>query len=287
VNKLSTGVDASVIKTSYQTTLARIEQHEIRSPVWVTWLILIGTVLLWVVTASQAAQLAGAYTFQAIVHHIMLNAWDVQPKDDGVISVVLLRYGAKENTLILQGQYWRFLAPVFLHVNALHLILNMANFVFLGMYLERLFGHIRFLLIYLLSGVISCIASFLFSPDAISVGASGAILGLVGAYGAFILVHRRAMVWGGMFAIMTLILVIGINLTVGLLIPGVDNSAHIGGIVGGCVLGWEFTPFYRKLSSGKLIDTHSLSWRWPLALLTIVGTLLLTVLALYLGGAKS
>src|SRR5262249_28232887 len=141
--------------------------------------------------ASRASQLAGAYTFSAIVQHILLNAWDVQPKDNAAISTVLLQYGAKEDALILQGQYWRFLAPVFLHMNALHLILNMANFVFLGMYLERLFGPVRFLLIYLLSGVISCIASFLFLPDAASVGASGAILGLVGAYGAFILVHRR------------------------------------------------------------------------------------------------
>ena len=217
----------------------------------------------------------------------MLNAWEVQPKDDTVIYTVLLHYGAKENTLILQEQYWRFLTPVFLHVNALHLILNMTNFVFLGRYLERLFGHVRFLLIYLLSGFISCIASFLFSPNATSVGASGAILGLVGAYGAFILVHRRAMIQGGLFTIIVLVVVIGINLGIGFIIPDVDNSAHIGGLAAGFVLGWEFTPLYRSLPSGKLVDTHSLSWRWPLALLTIVGTLLLAVLALYLSGTKS
>jgi rhomboid protease GluP len=273
------------IKISYQTALARTTQQETSSPVWITWLILVGTVLLWVITASQVAQLAGAYRFQGIVQHILLNAWDVQPKDEAVVSAVLVRYGAKENTLLLQGQYWRFLVPIFLHVNMLHLILNMANFVVLGRYLERLFGHTRFLLIYLLNGVVSCIASFLFAPDAISVGASGAIMGLVGAYGAFILMHRRAVVRGGMLAL--IILVIGINLGIGFVIPGVDNSAHVGGLVGGFVLGWEFAPFYKRLPEGKLVDRHSFFWRWPLALLTILGTLLLAALALYLKGTKS
>jgi membrane associated rhomboid family serine protease len=291
VNKFPAATNASVriqqIKISHKMALARTGQHEVRSTVWVTLLILMGTVLLWVVTASQAAQIAGGYTLQAIVQHIVLNAWDIQPKDDMVISQVLLHYGAKENNHIMQGEYWRFLTPVFLHVNALHLILNMANFVFLGMYLERLFGHIRFLLVYLLGGIISCIASFLFSPDALSVGASGAILGLVGAYAAFVLVHRRAMAGGGLFAIIILIIVISINLGIGFVIPNVDNAAHIGGLVGGFVLGWEFTPFYKKSPSGELVDTHSLSRRWPLALLTILGTLLLAMLALYLSGTKS
>jgi rhomboid protease GluP len=272
------------IKTSYRMALARV--REPHSPVWITCLIAIATVLLWVITASQAAQLAGAHTFYAIAQHILLNAWDIQPKDNAVITTVLLQYGAKENTLILQGQYWRFLTPVFLHVSLFHLVLNMLNFVLLGLYLERLFGPIRFLLIYLLSGVISCIASFLFSADAVSAGASGAIMGLVGAYSAFIVVHRKAMAWGGLFAILVLILVIGINLAIGFIIPNVDNSAHIGGLVGGGILGWEFTPFYKTLPSGKLADVHSFSCRWPLALLTIVGTLLLAFLALYLSGTQ-
>jgi len=291
VNKLPSVANASAhtqqIQTSYQAALARTRQHETSYPAWITWFILIGTVLLWVITASQIAQQAGAYGFQGIVQHILLNAWNVQPKDDSAVSAVLLRYGAKDDTLILQGQYWRFLAPLFLHVNLLHLVLNMVNFVVLGRYLERLFGHARFLLIYLLSGVVACIASFLFAPDAISVGASGAIMGLVGAYSAFIIVHRQAMVRGGLFAIITLVVVIGLNLGIGFVIPDVDNAAHIGGLVAGFVLGWEFTPFYKRLPEGKLVDVHSVLWRWPLALLTILGTLLLAILALYLKGTKS
>jgi hypothetical protein len=79
-----------------------------------------------------------------IMQRIVLNAWTLYPPDEKVIGEVLLRDGAKDNRLILSGQYWRFLAPVFLHVNALHLIINMANFVFLGLFLERLCGHTRF-----------------------------------------------------------------------------------------------------------------------------------------------
>jgi rhomboid protease GluP len=123
-------------------------------------------------------------------------------------------------------------------------------------------------------------------PQEVSVGASGAIFGLVGAYSIFVLIHRRAFPRSGIPALLWLVIVIGINLSIGLFVTNVDNYAHVGGLLSGCLLGWWFTPLYRLApdGSGKLIDAHSLARRWPLALLTIIGTMILAIIALHFGG---
>ena len=249
---------------------------------WATWIIAIATICVWCFTAYQVALAAGARTLYAVLANVLNNAINIQ--DNDALTNVLITYGAKDNTLIIQGQYWRFVTPIFLHANLLHVGLNMLNFVVLGVFIERLVGHLRFLLIYLLTGIISIIASFYFMPQEISVGASGAIFGLVGAYSVFVLTHRRAFRHNGIPTLLWLVLVIGVNLSIGLFIPNVDNYAHLGGLLSGCLLGWEFTPLYRLSSNKALIDIHSLSRRWPLALLTIAGTLILAILARYLIG---
>ena len=150
---------------------------------WVTWIITVGTTAIWCFTAYQVALASGAHSFHDIISNILNNAQNAD---------VLIKYGAKDNSAILAGQYWRFVTPIFLHANLLHVGLNMLNFFILGIFIERLFGHLRFLLIYLVTGVISVIASFYFAPQEVSVGASGAIFGVVGAYSVFIVMHRRA-----------------------------------------------------------------------------------------------
>ncbi|GLV58769.1 hypothetical protein KDH_55990 [Dictyobacter sp. S3.2.2.5] len=270
-----------------QSYRAALSYYRTRAPLarisWGTWLIVIGSSLIWCFTATQVAQAMGAHSLGAILNHMLNNAINTQPGSDEALTTVLIRYGAKENDLILQGQYWRFLTPLFLHANLLHVGLNMLNLVVLGTFLERLVGHLRFLLIYVITGIISIIASFVFAPDVISVGASGAIFGLVGAYSIFVLVHRRAFPRGGLMALLWLVFIIGINLGFGFMIANVDNNAHLGGFISGCLLGWWFTPLYRPAAEQILLDTHRLSRQWPLALLTILGTLLLAILALHLG----
>src|SRR5262249_28054282 len=158
---------------SYQAALARHHaQQGLTRICWVTWTIIAVTTILWVLTASQAALATGAHSVQDIFLHIIRNALTIQPQDDQAISKVLIADGAKYNALIRQGQYWRFITPVFLHVNALHVGLNMLNLLFLGIYLEKLAGHLRLLFIYLVCGVVSIIASFYFAPQELSVGAS-------------------------------------------------------------------------------------------------------------------
>src|SRR5581483_1805326 len=152
---------------------------------WATWLIVVGTLVVWFFTAYQVALAVGAHTLPAVFADIAGTAINVQDKDNDALTRILIAYGAKENTLLLQGQYWRFITPIFLHANALHVGMNMLNLLVLGVFLERILGHLRFLLIYLVTGIISVIASFYFAPREISVGASGAIFGLVGVYSIF------------------------------------------------------------------------------------------------------
>ena len=268
------------VRQSYWTALNNYRTRQGLDRIsWVTWSITIVTIAIWCFTAYQTALMVGTHTLRDVLANIIDNAVNIQDKDVNALTNVLIQYGAKDNSLMLQGQYWRFVTPIFLHENALHVGLNMLNFVVLGVALERLVGHMRFLFIYLITGIISIIASFYFSPQDISVGASGAIFGLVGAYCIFVLVHRRAFPMWGIPALLWLVVIIGINLGVGVVIPNVDNYAHVGGLLSGFCLGWLFMPFYKMSQTRTLEDTHRLARRWPLALLTLAGTVLLASIA--------
>ena len=269
---------------SYQTALYQYKKlHGLARISWGTWFIVSLTIAIWCITAYQVAVLSGAHTLFAILANIMNNAVDI--KDNDALSTVLINYGAKDNDLIVQGQYWRFVTPIFLHANLLHVGLNMLNLAVLGVFLERLVGHLRYLFIYFLTGIVSLITSFYLMPQEISVGASGAIFGLVGAYCIFVLMHRSAFPKHGIPALLWLLFVIGVNLGIGLFVPNVDNYAHLGGLLSGCLLGWWFTPLYTLSPNKTLVDTHSLARRWPLVLLAIAGVLLLAILArLLMGG---
>lgn len=280
-------------RLSYRVAIRRYRQFSrLRRFNWVTWLILLVTVAVWCVTAYQVALAAGAQNLRDVLANVLSDAENAD---------VLVAYGAKYNSAILAGQYWRFVTPIFLHANILHIGLNMLNFVVLGIVIERIFGHLRFLMIYLVTGVISIIASALFMPDEVSVGASGAIFGIVGAYAVFVLVHRRAFPRRGIPTLLWLVIVIGINLAIGLFISNVDNYAHLGGFASGCILGFLFTPRYIMVTENNNVqgammnmqgiedrqdmkDIHSLARRWPLALCVLAATLLLAAASLHFMG---
>ncbi len=145
-------------------------------------------------------------------------------------SEILLQFGAKESYLISQGEYWRLISPIFLHIGFIHFALNNVALHYLGNLTERIYGSFRFLFIYLIGGVIGNISSFLFSPDAIGAGASGSIFALFGALLYFGLNHPNLF-----YRTMgrDIISIIGINLVFGFVVPNIDNFAHIGGLVGG------------------------------------------------------
>lgn len=144
---------------------------------------------------------------------------------------VLIAFGAKVNSLIKAGEIWRLFTSMFLHIGYLHLIFNLYALWSIGPFSEERFGHWRFLVIYIMSGLGGAIASYLFSP-ALSAGASGAIFGLLGALLYFAL--KRPWLWKSGFG-MNLVVVILINFGFGLSQPGIDNFAHLGGLLTGTI----------------------------------------------------
>lgn len=141
----------------------------------------------------------------------------------------LIKYGAKYNPLIIEGEWWRFISPIFIHIGMLHLIMNTLALYYLGSAVEKIYGRLRFLWIYLLSGFTGTLASFVLTEN-IAAGASGAIFGCFGALLYFGIVYPRIF-----FRTMgiNVIVLVGINLIFGFTVPGIDNAGHIGGLIGG------------------------------------------------------
>jgi rhomboid protease GluP len=177
----------------------------------------------------------------------------------------LLAFGAKENTLILNGEWWRFFTPIILHIGIFHLLMNTLALYFLGSAVERIFGRVRFLILYLFAGFAGSLASFLFSSS-ISAGASGAIFGLFGALLFFGLTYPKLFFRTMGTNIITIIL---INLAFGFIVPGIDNAGHIGGLIGGFLASSILSLPNKKLYRNSI--------------LYFVITLLLTIFLLRLG----
>jgi rhomboid protease GluP len=152
-----------------------------------------------------------------------------------------VQYGVKVNELIAAGQLWRLITPVLLHGSALHIGFNMYALYLFGPSLEKHFGHMRFLALYLLAGFGGNVFSMMFT-DALSLGSSTAIFGLMGAHGVFIYQNRE--LFGkqtSRTALNQIIRIAGINLLIGLS-PGIDNWGHVGGLIGGALFAWLGGP---------------------------------------------
>jgi len=155
----------------------------------------------------------------------------------------LVDLGAKVAFLMkYDSEGWRFVSAMFVHAGVLHIVINLIAQVRLGVMLEREWGRIKFLVIYLVSGVSSALMSCLIQPKSVSVGASGAILGAVGAYFAYIILiwktldskTKKVQVIQAVF----MLLVLGLlSLT-----PYIDSSAHLGGVAIGFLLGFALLP---------------------------------------------
>lgn len=145
----------------------------------------------------------------------------------------LINFGANYDVLTKSGEYYRLFTCMFLHIGIMHLICNMYSLYVIGKEVEGLFGKWKYLLIYLLSGICGSMLSLAFSYNTVSAGASGAIFGLLGALLYFGYYYRTYL---GAVMRSSIIPVILFNLIIGFLSSGIDNAAHIGGLVGGILI---------------------------------------------------
>jgi rhomboid protease GluP len=150
----------------------------------------------------------------------------------------LLRWGADYGPLTLGGQPWRLGTNVFVHFGIIHLLANMAALLSSGAVVERLFGPLAFAALYLAAGITGSLASTAIHPLVVSAGASGAIFGVYGALGALVLLQRGAIPavvlsrLGGVAGSF-----IFYNIVYGAAHAGIDNTAHLGGLIGGAAAG--------------------------------------------------
>lgn len=156
--------------------------------------------------------------------------------------LVIQALGAKVNAAIIAGQYWRFVTALFLHGNLVHVAVNCYTLYIIGPEVEAAFGHLRFAALYLLAGVCSILASFLLT-DANSVGASGALFGLMGALAVYLLRNRAAFGALGKRRLQNIGSTLLLNLGLGLL-PFIDSWAHAGGLAGGAALAAVIAPHW-------------------------------------------
>lgn len=229
------------------------------STVWLTY------VLLGVIIAVFVAQQASTFVFG----------------DDWVLI-----WGAKENTLIAEGQVWRLFTCIFIHIGLMHLLFNGFALFNLGREVETLFGTPRFAVIFFVAGVAGAVASMLFSPNP-SAGASGGIFGLLGA--EVVVLYRNRQILGprGRAALQNALVVAGLNLVLGFTTQFVDNWGHLGGLAGGLILAWLLAPqwlleppqFGLPLTIRDVTQTQS--WRWLGVAGVVVGLLGLIAVAMF------
>ena len=151
---------------------------------------------------------------------------------------LLVRLGANYGPLTLGGQWWRLLTCVFVHGNLLHIAFNMWSLWNIGSLAESLYGRWTFAVMYLLAGIGGSLGSLIWNPNVLSVGASGAIFGIVGALIASFYLGEfsmRGQITGGTMT--SLLIFSAYSLARGATSSGIDNGAHVGGLVSGLILG--------------------------------------------------
>ena len=157
----------------------------------------------------------------------------------GFNAPLLVRLGTNYTPLTLDGQWWRLVTSMFLHFGLLHLAFNMLALYVNGSVAERIFGSLRYAVIYMASGIGGSVASLLWHSQANAAGASGAIFGILGAMIAFFArneagvprsVVKTQLKSAGVFVVY--------NLLMGASSHRIDNAAHVGGLIGGLITGF-------------------------------------------------
>ena len=173
----------------------------------------------------------------------------------------LLAWGANFRGITLEGEWWRLITSCFLHIGIFHLLMNMYALYYIGLLLEPYLGTGRIIAAYLLTGITASMTSLWWNDHTISAGASGAIFGM---YGVFLSMLTSDLVEkSDRKSLFTSIAVfVGYNILYGMK-GGIDNAAHIGGLLCGVAIGFAYFPSLRK---------HKAPWLkyLTIALLTLV-----------------
>ncbi|AZZ92484.1 rhomboid family intramembrane serine protease [Hahella sp. KA22] len=219
-------------------------------------------------------RVAVTYTSMIIILGIILvfvSIWLKNGEFWHVSSHVMLQWGANFSPETLNGQWWRLGTAVFLHFGVIHLTLNVWALWDGGQWVERMYGHTRFLLIFITSGIVGNLFSLTFHVvSVVSAGASGGIFGVYGALLSYLWLNRtrvpliefRWIFFGAaIFSLLTIVF--------GFLVDGIDNAAHGGGLITGLILGALLIP-----GDARRLSPASLAWVAGMASAALIGLLI-------------
>ena len=147
----------------------------------------------------------------------------------GISIEASIKLGANNKVLIQSGEVYRLITYIFMHASLLHLLVNMYSLNILGTQIENYYGKVKYIIIFIISGICGGLLSAL-SGSNLSVGASGAIFGLLGAL-AYFGYHYR--LYLGNVLTSQILPILLVNLAIGFMVPGIDNFCHVGGLLGG------------------------------------------------------
>jgi membrane associated rhomboid family serine protease/Flp pilus assembly protein TadD len=160
----------------------------------------------------------------------------VSPLDPA--AEILVDWGARYGPDILEGEWWRLVVSMFVHIGLFHVVFNMFVLWYIGKLLEPLFGSTSFGLLYLYSGIMASMLGALLEPEVVSAGASGAIFGTFGGLIGYLVLNRRWVDHGIRRVMLRSVLpLVFLNLIIGFLSEGIDNVAHAAGLMAGVFLG--------------------------------------------------
>jgi len=162
----------------------------------------------------------------------------------------LIAWGANLRGITLSGQWWRLLTNTFLHIGVLHILLNMYALLYIGILLEPYLGKFRFASAYLFTGILASLTSIYWHPMTVSAGASGAIFGMYGVFLAMLTTNiidkkTRSALFASIGVFVVFNLMNGVK-------AGIDNAAHIGGLISGLIIGYAYYPSLKSPGSLNL-----------------------------------
>ncbi|BBE31199.1 rhomboid family intramembrane serine protease [Tepiditoga spiralis] len=165
----------------------------------------------------------------------------------GTSSRALLLFGAQYGPLVSNGQWFRTITSMFVHGGLLHIFFNMYALFYFGNIVESVYGKHKYFAVYILSGVMGNLLTQLMMPNAVSVGASGAIFGLIGLLFGSGFRHDTPRMLKPMVGTALLPIII-INIFLGFTVSSINNLAHIGGLAAGFTFGWLTPVTFTKTS---------------------------------------
>jgi membrane associated rhomboid family serine protease/Flp pilus assembly protein TadD len=184
----------------------------------------------------------------------------------------ILHFGGNFGPLSLGAQWWRMFTAMFVHIGLMHLLINEWCLWDLGFMAERLYGPRTFLAVYILSGLTGSLVSVAYNPAIVSAGASGAIFGIAGALiSTLFLGHIPAPPKALRASLISLVVFAGFNLVYGFQKGGIDNGAHVGGLIAGLVLGAILS---RDFGAAPEQHKHVHRWAVPLVAVVLLGAIL-------------